>query len=825
MVDMREWQEEMRRKRGLAPREEKSVQAQGGSKKDSGSSPGKQKKKKKKRKQGLQTRHYGAGPGPLRQRAHPQGRGEGRGRMDDAPQFHNPYHFVPVLKDNRPADLSVEKFDSQENGHVRHDRYVEGSYSGRIVCRLKSESPIFVGAKRVRKGKQECPACVAPYERGGKPAVPATTLKGLISSIAEAASNSALRVLERSEYPYSYRKEMTKSLSAIGMIHVEKEKGGQDKYFLVPLTLPTLQKNNNDRFPLPAEYQNMFPEPNLKVYIGDRLSIRNSGRFTFRTFRADSPKYYGMKLQRRSWTGSHELCGDAQLHVTRNSFLVSQKAREDAVPRPWDEIPDHERSVYTRGIIRVLGCWGDRAIPNTKKHEIFIPCPEKPEAWEAFLIPDDVVNRFHELADARTDADENGKLPYEPKDTKRNMDPANDGKKFRLKEGDLVFFKPHPRWNTIEEISLSSIWRGRVEWIVNNRMEGARGRDFFRAVDKELLPFNGERKQITLAEQLFGFVEEGKEKERDTARALAGRVRFADALFEGITDQDGQTPIGREASPYLDPVVLKILDSPKPPSPALYFKKSDGQGAYIAKKDLQPGSHHPQGRKFYLHHSSDQLEKECWKTDPQPPTPCEEKDRCKQKVSVTPVRAGAVFYFHVDFDNLSKRELGLLCYALRPTEAFRHKIGTGKPIGLGKVRIDPIGLFLVNREDRYTTDEIFSSPRYAKVWRKEDAPEDWPGRYGREAEAEVAEAEVAGAITYDAFRKGFRDKMNEDIRPALELLGDPAKVTEPVHTPLVQGQGPEDETFKWFVENDKRRHDFLRPLNRASTNLPTLKKY
>ena len=40
----------------------------------------------------------------------------------------------------------------------------------------------------------------------------------------------------------------------------------------------------------------------------------------------------------------------------------------------------------------------------------------------------------------------------------------------------------------------------------------------------------------------------------------------------------------------------------------------------------------------------------------------------------------------VDFDNLSPRELGLLLYALKPAEGFRHKLGMGKPIGLGGVR-------------------------------------------------------------------------------------------------------------------------------------------
>lgn len=47
-------------------------------------------------------------------------------------------------------------------------------------------------------------------------------------------------------------------------------------------------------------------------------------------------------------------------------------------------------------------------------------------------------------------------------------------------------------------------------------------------------------------------------------------------------------------------VPLKNLASPKPPSPALYFKRKNGKDAYISKKDLNPQEHVPHGRKFHL---------------------------------------------------------------------------------------------------------------------------------------------------------------------------------------------------------------------------------
>lgn len=36
----------------------------------------------------------------------------------------------------------------------------------------------------------------------------------------------------------------------------------------------------------------------------------------------------------------------------------------------------------------------------------------------------------------------------------------------------------------------------------------------------------------------------------------------------------------------------------------------------------------------------------------------------------------------------------------------------------------------------------------------------------------------------------------------VKTLGDPALVLAPVHTPTVDGYGPEERTFEWFVQNE-----------------------
>jgi len=78
----------------------------------------------------------------------------------------------------------------------------------------------------------------------------------------------------------------------------------------------------------------------------------------------------------------------------------------------------------------------------------------------------------------------------------------------------------------------------------------------------------------------------------------------------------------------------------------------------------------------------------------------EEKDT--QHTKIKPVRSGLEFGFRIYFENLLLDELGLLWWTLAlPIEGeYCHKLGMGKPLGLGAVKLMP-ALHLVNPEVRY----------------------------------------------------------------------------------------------------------------------------
>jgi CRISPR-associated protein (TIGR03986 family) len=748
-------------------------------------------------------------------------------------RFHNPYHFVPISGSGSTSDLPLSGFPAKA-GHITHERYHENTYSGRIICRLSTVTPTFIGDKEIEPATETSPKSISPFRLDGLPAIPSTSLRGVISSIVEAGSNSAPRVLDDTRY--SYRKPFTSQdqrlqpLSAIGMIIVINGKA-----VLRPLTLPTIEFQPGRPIQLPRQWVSFFKEPNLKVYFGDARSIRRDD-FYFETFRWDDSHFYYLKVPGVRWLNNQIGAIDSRTPglnskgPQQRKYLVSQFASFNDLPRRLEQILPNERGEYTRGILRVLGCAekGDQ-IPTGRKHEIFIPYPEEAESWPTFPVPDDVVDRFHQLADQRTEDSGDEPLPFHPRGTDRNLNASVFGLRFRLKTGDLVYFRVEEASGgaRIAEVALSSIWRGRVEERVQGRLQWTGTHRFFAGVNANLLPFNPGRSVLSVAEQMFGFVEEGKDTDRKAGLALAGRIYFSHGQYAGLRRAYSKEWEDSSVSPFEAETPLRILGSPKPPSPSLYFKFGS-RGGYVRKWDLSSGKHHPQGRKFYLHHRSTDVAKQPWRSSKD-----KEGENCLQKVKITPIRSGAVFYFHIDFDNLSRHELGLLLYALQPSAQFRHKIGMGKPLGLGSVHIEPAGVFIVNRHIRYSSAGLFTNdgkiaPRYHYEWLAKGEDRGlWPSQYQREKNAEGQSLDV------DSLRDEFAQVMDRDIKQALELLGDPSKVIHPVHTPLTEGnENEESETFRWFVANDqgsgqgreriRPQEEHLDPVTKDTTELPTL---
>jgi|GEM_PF-1112861 len=510
-------------------------------------------------------------------------------------EFFNPYHFCPVKP---PDPTGLPTLGELSSSALSLDRYHPGLDTGYFDCTLTAETPLFVGAEQDKKeqGEKKQPNEVTHYKRDGKLAIPASTLRGLLSSEFETLTNSCMRVLDNSYY--SVRKSLREPptiLSALGLA-VKRQVDGKACWFLRPLTLPTFRPAP----PLDPVWRTIFPVPVMKQYVN------MPGGANWRPGQPPTPRSVPGPL---SWNASFtDVVPLAAIH-SKNDFRLSLAAG-GATP--------------VQGIWRTLGNSGNRQIPPTKKHELFIPAPflagfpvESETAPEPDLIPlpMGVVKRFERLAAQMTEQwkapDGDDIRPYEPVGTRPSRHAGDTAKNLCIEPGDVVYFglEKKPTLH-ISEISFSAVWRKEVP---------LRTFDFFAAISPDLLPMSDVRLRsridrlatpVTLAEKLFGFVEmrEGEEcpcgekvkaeKSDIPLAALAGRLRFTDAVYTGNKEIDPQ---------FTTDCTLKILSSPKPPSPAMYFFNegaANSKEQYVSKTALGHDCHHrPKGRKFYLHHA------------------------------------------------------------------------------------------------------------------------------------------------------------------------------------------------------------------------------
>lgn len=730
-------------------------------------------------------------------------------------EFYLPYQFIPVTGTVNGVETPKTPWnqiaDEGQAQSVRHDLWLNGTHSGRIVCRLRLETPTFVGAEHHKDENQTQPTCIAPYLRNDDRAIPANSLRGMIGNVAEALSQSALRVLE--DRYYSVRKPMKKTLgvgplSAIGEI----EKQGEE-YFLKPLTLPVIRRNGRPgtNFAVEGKWQQVFAGATLgeclPAYVDHykKNAVAGGGeelRHTPASFLANTnPDCYGPNGQTK-WFAQPAAALDQALSAqitanpttlkTKGNFLLGQ--RLDGVPQLHNNTAG-----LVAGRMHVLGIEGrETDMPGTKKHELWIPEPMTQR--RSLSIPPAVVERFARLVLDRTREDAN-KLPFFPKGYepfRASNDEVENGT-WRPRDGMLVFFDVNNDVNNgleVTEISFSSIWRREVD---------GKSHEFFGLFSVDLLPWGAPSRTrlppaetpLTSAEKLFGVVEQKKGDLK--AMNLASRLRFADALPQLAAKQDKVR--------VLDEKPLKILGSPKPPSPALYFHPAGRRGQYVSKHVLNMSAHRPNGRKVYLHHPEEQINAKWWEScdlDPQ---------NNKLKVKCAPMQVGQDFWFHVDFDNLDDKELTLLWTALDPGHDFRHRLGLAKSLGLGSVRVFVEGVFLTERNTRYGTGALSDTRRYRQAYRASgDANANLPDPYKAEREIPGARplAELArdeSLIDSDTLRRLIKVGRRDSLRGGLR-----------VHTPLMEKRIPvditdrnqvknaEQKTYEWFVANESVRH-------------------
>jgi hypothetical protein len=180
--------------------------------------------------------------------------------------------------------------------------------------------------------------------------------------------------------------------------------------------------------------------------------------------------------------------------------------------------------------------------------------------------------------------------------------------------------------------------------------------------------------------------------------AQAGRVWFEDCQ------------VIPESMVEMPATFTKPLLAPKPTTFQHYLEQPGGVCTPMEDLRHWGDDHTPiRGHKQYWHRltSEDPSQPLSWAIARDPRAETKGTDQA----AIKPLSPGTQFKGRIRFDGLSDAELGALLYALSLPEGCCHKLGLGKPIGLGSIRIGTI-LNLVDR-----------SQRYAQLW--EDGGKAW----------------------------------------------------------------------------------------------------
>ena len=177
---------------------------------------------------------------------------------------------------------------------------------------------------------------------------------------------------------------------------------------------------------------------------------------------------------------------------------------------------------------------------------------------------------------------------------------------------------------------------------------------------------------------LFGLV-------NDSGESLTSRIAFHDAF---PCDEDGKELASNEwKSWFCDPRWLPELSKPKPSSVEFYTRKPEANGITNWNFDYAEIGRNQdvrrekidlklRGRKMY------------WHSVNQVPGPENDKSASIRHSFVRAVNKDKRFSARITFHDLTEKELNRLLWTLTLGDKKAHKIGRGKPIGMGSVKID-----------------------------------------------------------------------------------------------------------------------------------------
>lgn len=345
--------------------------------------------------------------------------------------------------------------------------------------------------------------------------------------------------------------------------------------------------------------------------------------------------------------------------------------------------------------------------------KVLVPASQyQSQSAKSLRIPEKALNAYYQTQKILADTQSGHLSPGHPNLNKLNVGAVQESIRTHtpLQVGQLIYVEiEHGRTQTgkagIRIVSMGHHFQYRWAYSSSlrykNRLLDGKGqlRDELALHPEEKADQQGAPQQLTAARLLFGYAVDGRdETQTDLAdhhfKRLAGRIAFNTAIedIEGKTSAERFIDGGNE-------ITLRILGMPRPSAVEFYLKQTQLPKKLTTYGDLpgDPGGDLA-GRKFYRHQPDAARTRRHYS-----PSNEERRHDANTEERGTRVRylssPGSRFRCTLRFDSLRPWELGALLVALEPQRCaatfdlahnslgYAHKLGYGKPLGLGSVRL------------------------------------------------------------------------------------------------------------------------------------------
>ncbi|MCK5074263.1 MAG: TIGR03986 family CRISPR-associated RAMP protein, partial [Bacteriovoracaceae bacterium] len=606
------------------------------------------------------------------------------------------YHPHTFLK---PPERNVVR-EKDPVSHIKN-KDAEGNplWSGKIRCSLTTRGPVFIPDTNNddyfdMKEKYPDHKNYGFFRINNEPAIPGSSIRGMISSVYEALTNSCFRVMDQARYLTRSEKPDPDEEFLPGKI-VRKNDGSlsileMEEFLRLPLydVEDNINKINekdfssinqqklkaamdcNKKIAEAAEHNRIFLENNFSSEEREEV-LKGKAPVFFVKYSSHGENGYdkdwiafltleknkkGKKNEKAKkgyikFTGPSMVNVDSDINKSNAELFPSILEQKDSKLKLWDLVTnclhnDNEKEgrasqnkKYPRPVLKLKTDTHEYSVLKRCEH-VFV---KKTSEENIYALPENIRKQYNDLK--KDNRDNTKTIP----EVFRAWTPHE-----KLTEGDLVYFK-HDKNDKITRITPVRISRGIDDNPMGKRFTN--NNDSLRSCHHECIEncdecpelcnkvsdyFSPHPLGLCPACHLFG------------TALYKGRVGFSTAWLK--TDDPVWYKTNNDNPVRGGALTLPLLERPRPT-----WSMPD--------KDAKIP-----GRKFYIHHP--------WSVDKIKETVVNENNR-----TIQPVGKDNVFEFDVRFDNLRKWEIGLLIYTLELEDNLAHKLGMGKAHGMGSVQI------------------------------------------------------------------------------------------------------------------------------------------